>query len=310
MDNQTKGEKHIKAKVLLSYVVIVILISSILYFSFSSFRQLTQSSDALARPNPRIGMLHDIISSIYQAESNIRSYTLDEQEVHLDEYFEELSRINEMVDSLYELAAEDDFFLQTIDSVNIQLLNKTKLLEQFIELKKQDQRSVFYEKAIDEIILVTEEPPLAGTPDQNPVNQIALDSLSYSPEDIKQEKKNFFARLRDFFSRPREDNKITDEETQTEGQVLAQQIPQEISTDSTLTNFRDQEELRQAIESTLTSLDQSRIENQRHLQRMENNILLEDKKVMDRIWEYVTILENYESGNAMKVAEEAHSTVN
>jgi signal transduction histidine kinase/CheY-like chemotaxis protein/CHASE3 domain sensor protein len=309
MDNQIKGEKHIKAKVLLSYAVIVILISSILYFTFSSFQQLTKSTDALARPNQRIALLHDMISSIYHAESNIRSYTLNEQESHLDAYFEELSRINEMVDSLYELSGEDDFFLKNIDSVNIQLLNKTRLLEQFIEIKKQDHSSVFYEKAIDKIIQVTEEPQQAEVIDQSPILHLPVDSLGYSPEEIKEEKNNFFTRLRNFFSGRKSIEQKVDEEIQTEADILARQNIQPVSEDSIISAGRDQEELRHAIESTLTSLNRSRLENLRNLQRMENSILLEDKKVMDRIWEYVTILENYESANAIKVAETAHSTV-
>ena len=305
MDKQIKGEKHIKVKVLLSYAVFVILISSILFFTFSSFRQLTQSSDALARPNPRTGLLHEIISSLYQAESNIRAYTLNEQEIYLDSYFEDLTRINEKVDSLYELAGEDDFFLQTIDSINIQLLNKTRLLEQFIELKKQDERSVFYDNAIDEIIEVTEEPLVAETT----VSPTPADSLSFSPEEIQEEKKNFFAKLRDFFSRPRTETSDPEEESQTEDPALAQEAPEEINADSLITESRNQEELRQAIESTLESLNQSRIERMQILQRRENQILLEDKKVMDRIWEYVTILENYESAKEKNLANTAHFTV-
>lgn len=310
MDNHTKGESQIKTKLLLSYAVILVLISSILFFTFGSFRQLTQSSDALAQPNARIGLLHDMISSIYQAESNIRSYTLTQQETYLDAYFEELSTINGMVDSLYQLADDDPHFLQTIDSINTQLHSKTRLLEQLIDLKKQDQGSVFYEGVINEIFQTPEEPRLPQATDESPVSQAPADTLSFSQEEIREQRNNFFRRVRDFFSGRKASEENMASEPRPEEEILAEETTEQATTDTAETSYRDTEELRQALESTLTSLDQSRLASMQQMQRLENSILLEDKKVMDQIWEYVTILEDYESANAAMVAETARSNVN
>lgn len=309
MDNHTKGESQIKTKLLLSYAVILVLISSILFFTFGSFRQLTQSSDALARPNARIGLLHDMISSIYQAESNIRSYTLNQQEIYLDAYFAELSAINGMVDSLYQLADDDLYFLQTIDSINTQLLNKTRLLEQLIDLKKQDQGSVFYEGVIDDIFKETKEPILAELPEERPASLASADTLVFSKEEIREQRNNFFSRVRNFFTGRKASEETIASEPRPGEDVLAEETAGRVPTDTAMAGFKDTEELRQALESTLTSLDQSRLASMQQMQRLENTILLEDKKVMDQIWEYVTILEDYESANASMVAETARSNV-
>jgi len=309
MDNHTKGESQIKTKLLLSYAVILVLISSILFFTFGSFRQLTQSSDALAQPNARIGLLHDMISSIYQAESNIRSYTLNQQEIYLDAYFEALSAINGMVDSLYQLADYDPYFLQTIDSINTQLLNKTRLLEQLIDLKKQDQGSVFYEGVIDKIFLTAEEPRLPQATEERPVSQAPTDTLGLSQEEIREQRNNFFSRVRDFFSGRKAGEEIPASEPRPEENVLVEETTDQVAIDTAVASYLNNEELRQALESTLTSLDQSRLASMQQMQRIENTILLEDKKVMDQIWEYVTILEDYESANAAMVAETARSSV-
>ena len=313
MKNKLTGEKHLKTKVFLSYAIIIILISSLIYFTFNSFQKLTQSSDQLAQPNPRIGLLHNIIFSIYNAESNIRSYTLNEDEPTLNAYFAELSNINDMVDSLYLLSDDDKFFLQTIDSINIQLLTKTRLLEQFIELKRQDQNSVFYQRALDEVIQITgDQARVKEITHQTIIEPEPADTLhAYTPEEVSEEKRNIFTRIRNFFSggedvRPDQSEVI--EERYAEADDNARNF-QQIRTDSIITIYRDTEVLKDDLESTLMGLAQSMVRRQERLLLEENRLLIEDKKVMDRIWGYVTMLEDYERANALKEAEKAHSTV-
>jgi hypothetical protein len=183
--------------------------------------------------------LHKIIFSIYHAESNIRAYTLNQQETHLNAYFDELSKINAKVDSLYELADNDPFILQTIDSINVQLLNKTRLLDQFIQLKSQDQNSIFYERALDEIMQVTEEEPLLREVTHHTiVPEAPADTIEHTPEEIQQEKENFFSRLRNFFAGRRDEPTPEPEETTAE-EIHARDEIMEIQTDSIIKIYRD-----------------------------------------------------------------------
>ncbi len=313
MQQKTKGEKYIKVKVFISYAVIFLLISSILYYTFDSFKKLTSSSDILAQPNKRIELLHDIVYSIYQAESNIRSYSLNEQEVFMKSYFDELIKINEMVDSLYILANDDEFIIATIDSINLQLLNKTRLLEQFIQIKKLDRNSVFYRSAIDEILQVTEEEKLLKEITHQSIIDNSFVPLPQKPEEdddtVNEEKDTFFKKLRSFFSGEDKDQEPTVDPTDIQISD-AQLMVREIRTDSIITVYHDTEMLKEEIENTMTNLVQTIIQKQKNIQWRENKILLEDKQVMDRIWEYITILEDYEKENAIIEAQSAHLTVN
>jgi signal transduction histidine kinase/CheY-like chemotaxis protein len=322
MDNKIKNEKNIKATVLISYAVIVLLIGSIVYFTFTSFQKLTQNSDALAQPNARVVMLHDIVYSLYKAESHIRAYTLTEDQVHLDSYLEEFIRINVRIDSLNSLAADDTFFLQIIDSINVQLLSKTQLLEQYVQLKQQDYNTDFYSKVIDEIIQVTEKetrvkeithqsilsqiPPYAI----NPVQEVQHPRLDYTPEEIKQEKINFITRLRSLFSNHQTSPFTLEFSNDDEIKAVEYYPENHVRTDSIITFYRDTEELKEDIEKKLAGLMQTILENQRNLQIMENRLLMEDKTIMDRIWRHINILQDYESYTALREAEKAHATVN
>ncbi len=320
MKSKIFGERHLKTKVFLSYALIIVLISFIVYFTFRSFQQLTQSSDELAKPNARIELLHDILFTIYNAESSIRSYTLSEQEETLNAYFTELSNINDMVDSLFILAGNDKFFLQMIDSVNSQLSKKTRLLEQFIDLKRQDESSIFYQRALNEIVQVAEgEGKLREITHKSIIDPEPGDTLKeeITEEIVEEDEKSLFAKVVNsaisFFSRKNSDENLSvnddlplDKEKEIQDEPA---IAQQIRTDSIITVYRDTDDLRGDIESTLMSIAQSMVRKQQRLKAEENRILTEDKEVMDRIWGYVTQLEDYERANALAKAELAHGTV-
>jgi|GEM_PF-1504203 len=316
MRSKLFAERHLKTKVFLSYALIIVLISFIVFFTFRSFQQLTQSSDELAKPNARIELLHDILFTIYNAESNIRSYTLSEQEETLNAYFIELSNINDMVDSLFILADKDKLFLQMIDSINVQLNKKTELLEQFIELKRQDENSIFYQRALHEIVQIAEGEGKLREITHQSVHDLEPDELEQEEiPDESDEKEgrsrfgNFLKSVVTIFSKnpyddlPANDN-LTEEDVSDE-LTLAQQV----RTDSIITVYRDTDDLRGDIESTLRSIAQSMVRKQQRLKAEENRILTEDKEVMDRIWGYVKLLEDYERANAIEKAGTAHSTV-
>ncbi len=304
----SKEDKYIKTKVFFSYALIIILITSLLYFTFTSFRQLTRSADVLAQPNARIALLHDIMFSIYQAESNIRAYTLNEKESFLNDYFEDLSAVNDKVDSLYALSRDDLFFNEIIDSINLQLISKTQLLEQFIQMKRMDENSEFYERALTEILKVTEEEKrIREVTHQSIVDTLPADTLTYTAEEITQEKDNLFTRIRKFFSGDRDEENNADT-LRAENEPLPQTSPQ-ILTDSIITIYRDTDDLRADIENTMASIMDAMTERQRYIQQLETRILTEDKQVMDQIREFVVRLEDYESANALEEAAAAHANV-
>lgn len=317
MKSKLFGEKHLKTKVFLSYALIIVLISFIVHFTFRSFQQLTQSSDELAKPNTKIELLHDILFTIYNAESNIRSYTLSEQEETLNAYFIELSNINDMVDSLFILAHKDKIFLQMIDSINVQLNKKTELLEQFIELKRQDENSIFYQRALHEIVQAAEgegklrEITHKSIVDPEPDEVVKEEIAEVIVEDEERSRiGRFFNSVSTLFSGKKSDDDLRKDDLPEEEEIQDElSLAQQVRTDSIITVYRDTDELRGDIESTLRSIAQSMVRKQQRLKAEENRILTEDKEVMDRIWGYVKLLEDYERANAIEKAGRAHSTV-
>jgi signal transduction histidine kinase/CheY-like chemotaxis protein len=309
-----KSEKGIKITVFLSYSIILLLVGLISYFTFTSFNLLVRSSDKLAQPNERIDLLHDIIYAIHNTESSIRSYSLTERESHLNAYFVSLSQINDMVDTLYKLAGDDDFIKKTVDSINIELLNKTQILEQFILIRRLDKNSVFYYEAVDEIVKASSRQSIMPGNVENAITdslllpeQPSVDQLPSDREEITREKDNVFQRIRSFFSGSKSE-KPTPPEAENDS-IIQEQVLQQISTDSIISDSKDTVHLKREIENAMSQLFQQLYQRQQAIRDTENRILLNDKKVMDRIWQLVTRLEEYEKTNALKEASFAHATV-
>jgi signal transduction histidine kinase/ActR/RegA family two-component response regulator len=317
MRSRIRSEKSIKAKVFAGYGLLIVLTVFIAFITHRSFQNLTHSADKLAEPNKNIILLHDIIFSIYQAESHIRTYTLTQEESYIDLYFQELERIDNLVDTLYLLTETDDFFSQKVDSINVLLIEKIELLEKFISLKSDESSSIFYELALNKINRVTkvssqEIQKETIRPDEL-VEEITEPEVSIEENaeveiaDNRAGRRNFFQRVRDLFSGKNEEN---EENIQVEEEIHEKTADLPVNEIVIDYNPRlSNEKLRRDIENILNNVKRLAIQHQRRITEQENEILLQDKQIMDRIWAYITLLENHESQKAAMQAIEAHNTV-
>jgi signal transduction histidine kinase/CheY-like chemotaxis protein len=317
MRSRIKSEKSIKAKVFAGYGLLIVLTVFIAFITHRSFQNLTQSADKLAEPNKNIILLHDIIFSIYQAESHIRTYTLTQEESYIDLYFQELERIDNLVDTLYLLTETDEFFSQKVDSINVLLIEKIELLEKFISLKSDESNSIFYELALNKINRVTKVSSQEIQKETIRPNEI-VEEITEPEESIEEHtedeiadnrvgRRNFFQRVRNLFSSKNEEDeeniRVEEEIHEKTADLPVNEIV--IDYNPRITN----EKLRKDIENILNTVKRLAIQHQRRITEQENEILLEDKQIMDRIWAYITLLENHESQKAALQAIDAHDTV-
>ena len=324
MNSGIRNEKSIETKVFIGLGLLVVLVVFVAFITFRSFNNLTRSADRLAAPNQNIEMLHDIIFSIYQAESNIRKYTLTQDEDFLNLYFIELEKIDSRVDSLYRLSVSDPYFSTKLDSINLLLNAKVSLLEQFIELKSTDRKSVFYDMAIrqvaqiteektetrEQITLETEEKEAKPEQEKEPLFE---PELSKEIEEIepKERRRNIWRRVTGWFTRAKEDDTKETEPEEVEEITEFPDIPYfpielpDIDYEPDI----DMESLRSDIQKVLADVQRMAVGYQREMMQKENEILLEDKQIMDRIWNIITLLEDYERNKVSMEASDSHEIV-
>jgi CHASE3 domain sensor protein len=277
MHARAKSERMIKAKIFAGYGLLIVLTVFISFITHRSFQNLTHSADRLAEPNKNIIMLHDIIFSLYQSESHIRTYTLTQEEEFLNLYFEELELIENLVDSLYVLSANDIFFSQRVDSISLLLHDKINLLQEFIELKSENANSVFYELALNKIskvqmadlnksnapdtLLVARAPSREIEPDDN------ISESEHVVSDQKDERRNLFRRVRDLFAGREKDDEIHEEDT-PENLAGTYELEQVIIS----TTGVDGVNLKKDIEAILNNVKSLALQHQRRITELENEI--------------------------------------
>ncbi|TVQ87619.1 MAG: response regulator [Bacteroidetes bacterium] len=323
MNSGIRNEKSIETKVFVGLGLLVVLVVFVAFITFRSFNNLTRSADRLAAPNQNIEMLHDIIFSIYQAESNIRKYTLTQDEDFLNLYFIELEKIDSRVDSLYRLSVSDPYFSTKLDSINLLLNAKVSLLEQFIELKSTDDNSVFYDMAIRQVARITttektepqEELFVAEEDDEEIEEQTTTPEPKITEEVIlndEEEKRGLLRRFIDFFSRQKQDDTKDEAETEEAGEITEfadiPYFPIELP-DVDYEPDIDMESLRSDIQKVLADVQRMAVQYQREMMQRENEILFEDKQIMDRIWNIITLLEDYERNKVSIEASDSHDIV-
>jgi CHASE3 domain sensor protein len=74
---------RIKPKVFWGFFVILSIATVALFVTYKGFVELSETRESLSKPSQKLIKLNSIITDIYEAESNIRTYTLTQNESYL-----------------------------------------------------------------------------------------------------------------------------------------------------------------------------------------------------------------------------------
>lgn len=154
--SKVEGPQNIwlKPKVLAGFIIIIAFAISAVSITYNGFIELSKTKQELSQPNKKLILLNSVLTDIYEAESNIRTYNLTKDEKHLNTYFKFLIKISDKVDTLLYLTKDSHSQNLKIATIKQLLEKKGSVLEDFIVLKKSDRSSVFYDKALEEIAKV------------------------------------------------------------------------------------------------------------------------------------------------------------
>jgi len=97
----------IKPKVLAGFIIILAFAIAAISITYDGFVELSRTKQSLSHPNKKLVTLNAVLADIYEAESNIRTYTLTHNEDYLNFYFTFLIKINDKVDSLLDFTKDN-----------------------------------------------------------------------------------------------------------------------------------------------------------------------------------------------------------
>ena len=133
--SEKKQRLRIKPKVLFGFLIILSIAFAASFVTYKGFTKLSSTQEILSEPRQKLIKLNNILADIYEAESNIRTYTLTHDEHYLTLYFSLLININEKVDSLLILSYDNPVQSGKILYIQELLESKKNILNELLALK-------------------------------------------------------------------------------------------------------------------------------------------------------------------------------
>lgn len=285
----------LKPKVLLGFIVIIAFAIGAVAITYKGFIQLSKTKRELSQPKQKLILLNTALADIYEAESNIRAYNLTHDENYLNTYFKFLLKISDRVDTLLIQTKDNPNQNLKIKTIKQLLEKKGAVLDVFIELKKTDKTSVFYERALEEIAKVQ-----AATSTNPPIVSRSVTTVTTKRDTVLEraaKKSGFFGRIKKWIAgKEKYDTTLTKVKVETHFDTIARAgyIPDSL------------------VVKVMGLLHQIRTEQQsvRDLTRLkELELLKSDKVLMDQIRVIVSLLEREELALAYKRASNAEEVV-
>ncbi len=290
----------IKPKVLFGYLIILSITLAALAVTYKGFIDLTKTRQSISEPSQKLIKLNSIITDIYEAESNIRTYTLTQNESYLSIYLGFMKNINTKVDSLLILADNNPVQSEKIRFIQELLNRKRRVLRELIALKKTDQSSRFYAKALEEV----ENINLDGVKESAVITSVTTTTKSRRDSIINIENETstqgVFSKLLRWFSKKEPaDTTITKLIVEVETQIDTLKKSMMSPSDSLMNEVvRILAEIQEQQEMAMYNIGEKELE-----------LLKSDKEIMDQIRTVLSLLEREELMNSFNMAEKVKKTV-
>lgn len=280
---------NIKLKLALAFIISLAAIGTAVYFAYTSFKNLEHSVYTLSQPDNTVSLLNDINNKLIASENEMRSYSLTEDEISLDNYIQYMSEISSHLDTLKKYPAFSMLDTIKLDTLKDLLEDKAELMYALVEMKNDKGGQNIAKKAMKEIS------KSANTAQelQEKVKEEYTDSIQSIGPGIKKssmpaentDKESFFNRI---FNKKEKRKKNEQEETITEIPADSVTSETQLITPSEASILAsnpevDPEELR----NIMTELNRNEQNYEQRLSQQELEILTTDKVIREQIQEVI-----------------------
>lgn len=289
---------RIKPKVLFGFILLLMVALAALTFTFTGFRQLISTRQSLSEPSRKLILLNSTLTDIYEAESNIRAYTLNQNPKHLNSYLLVLKRVNKKVDSLYTLTQSDSLQRVQIVYINRLLKRKNKVLNDYIELKQTDWSTEFYNLALNEIGRLETDSILRDAV----ITKTTTTKTSRKDTLVKKQPENapgFFGRLKGWFTGS----------SNSDTTITLLYVEERIKIDTLRHSWVPTDSLLRDVIGILNEIRTQQQETISRLSAKELELLETDLMLMDEVRSVVSMLEFEELHDASQRAENARDVI-
>lgn len=294
------GQGKIKPKVFWGFVIILTIATAAMYVTYMGFIELSETRDSLSKPSKKLIKLNSIITDIYEAESNIRTYTLTQNESYLSIYLTFMKTINTKVDSLLTLTHNDPIQAEKIKFIQNLLRRKRQVLNELVVLKQSDQTSRFYQQALEQV----ESLNIDSIKESSVITSVTTTRTSRRDSVIskvpEEDTQSGLSRFFSWFSKKEPTDSIITKlivEVETQIDTLEKSV---MSPSDSLLN---------QVVQILTEIQTQQQMALYNISEKELELLRSDKEIMDQIRTIVSLLEREELMNSVEMAARVDSAV-
>lgn len=293
-----------KIKVITAFSLLAIGLMTAIYFSINSFNQISASVEILAQPNEKSVHLNQLLTGVSEAESQIRAYTLTQDDPYLLKYESSLNKVFGKLDTLRALTVSQPWQRKRIDSIGLLMEQKISGLNKFMALKARTDHQTFSAKALDRLDQDTKDSvkvnkALRTTHRQVEENLQSLPRVNIEPV----EKKGFFTRL---FGGKNKQSNVTLEQSDS----LLTTTRTEVSIDTIVISEPTADSLMGNVRKILEEIQQEENIYRRQLTGQELAMLENDQAIMDQIRKMILELDREEDLASLANARAARRVAN
>ncbi len=298
--NENPKRVWIKPKIIIGFILVLAMAIGAILVTYKGFVELSKTRLTLSGPSQKLIKLNSILADIYEAESNIRTYTLTQDENYLTLYFSFLMSINEKVDTLLILAYDDAVQSGKIMFVQELLTRKKRVLSDLVELKKTDQYSQFYSMALSEVEKIEIDTTQKASVITSTTKTVRSQHDTIISRHEVETPQGMFNKMKRWFAKKEStDTTITKLLVEVETKVDTLKRAVTASSDSLLNE----------VVKILNIIKLQQQEAIYNVSAKELEILQSDKQIMDQIRTIVSLLEKEELLNSYNLARDAREVV-
>lgn len=267
----------IQTKIISLILIALSTIAVAAYFVRENERILRQTLLDLSSPESILPVVHDIISTLPEAENRLRFFALTDEYDYFLEYESLIDSIENNLLSLKDSVANDRFILSELDSVEVLLSQRKELIAEYIRIKEARENINFTDQALSTIKQGSLDTSVNKR--QTSTRTVTVfDTIATVPKDSMppKKKKGIFGRIKNIFSK----DEKKEQKTEIRDSVIRAETS--IMTDTSSIVEADSQRIN-IIESKLRKIKAQDIRSYSVLREQELNMLRNSSQLISQM---------------------------
>jgi len=305
-----------RGKILFGFIITLLAIITIGYYSYRSLSGLVNSLNLEARPNSKLLNLKELTLKLGQAEASVQGYSITGNPQSLNPYYQSIVEIDGILLALNILSFSDTTQINLLDSLENLLESEFRVLNKVIDLKKDDETRNLIDLLLANIRNIEFEQPEIVAESSIQTDTLDVESpISLTEEDqtqteeIKPKKRSIFQRL--FGSKKKRERELALDSINNRTLAVSDTIKEDLEIENnsivTPTVSQPNPDLQAELTRTVTRLQRARESEENELIQRELAYFNEKEAVALSIKMLLVEFESIESIESQHRAELAES---